>query len=121
MDAALEVAKKNMKAAQESMTAQANKKRQDVTFEMGESVWLSSKNLYTDRSCKKLDDEMLGPFKIVDKRGSSSELELPNTMNIYPVFPVNLLGKVPDNPFPGQYVMSVGCSLFCSNELTKTF
>lgn len=103
MDATLEVAKKNMKAAQESMIAQANKKRQDVTFEVGESVWLSSKNLYTDRPYKKLDDKMLGPFKIVNKRGSSCELELPNTINVHPVFPVNLLRKDPNDPLPGQY------------------
>ena len=38
IEAALEEAKKNLKAAQESIVAQANKKRQDVSFEIGNSV-----------------------------------------------------------------------------------
>ena len=38
MEAALEEAKKNLKTAQESIVAQANKKKQDISFEIGESV-----------------------------------------------------------------------------------
>ena len=102
MEAALEEAKKNLKAAQESMVAQANKKRQDVLFEIGNSVWLSLKNLYTDRPCKKLDDKMLGPFKVMEKRGLSCKLDLPNTIKVHPVFPVVLLFKDPDDALSGQ-------------------
>ena len=45
---------------------------------------------------------MLGPFKIVEKRGSLYKLDLPNTIKIYPVFLVVLLFKDPDNALPRQ-------------------
>ena len=65
-------------------------------------MWLSLKNLYTDRPCKKLDNKILGPFKVIEKRGSLYKLDLPNTIKVYPVFPVVLLFKDPDNALPGQ-------------------
>ena len=49
-----------------------------------------------------MDNKILGPFKIVEKRGSLYKLDLPNTIKIYPVFLVVLLFKEPDNALPGQ-------------------
>ena len=60
-------------------------------------MWLSLKNLYTDRPYKKLDNKILGPFKVVEKRGSLYKLDLPNTIKVHPVFLVVLLFKDPDN------------------------
>ena len=45
---------------------------------------------------------MLGPFKVVEKRGSLYKLDLPNTIKVHPVFPIVLLFKDPDNALPGQ-------------------
>jgi hypothetical protein len=62
------------------------------TYNIGDNVWLSSKNIKTQRPAKKLDHKRLGPFKITAKIGSRSfKLALPHTMRIHPVFHVNLL------------------------------
>ena len=58
--------------------------------------------MYTDRLYKKLDNKILDPFKIVEKRGSLYKLDLFNTIKVYPVFLVVLLFKDPDNALPGQ-------------------
>lgn len=61
-------------------------------FNIGDQVWLSTKNIKSPRPTKKLDYKKLGPFKIIAKIGSRSyKLELPHTMRIHPVFHVNLL------------------------------
>ena len=58
--------------------------------------------MYTDRPYKKLDNKILGPFKVVEKRGSLYILVLPNTIKVYPVFLVVLLFKNPDNALSRQ-------------------
>ena len=45
---------------------------------------------------------MLGPFIIIAKHGTSCELKLLSGMKAYPIFPVELLLKDPNNPLPGQ-------------------
>ena len=58
--------------------------------------------MYTDRPYKKLDNKILGPFKVVEKRGLLYKLDLPNTIKVYPVFLVVLLFKDPDNTLAEQ-------------------
>ena len=102
MQRALEVAQGNMRVAQERMTKQANRRRKDITYKVGDMVWLSSTNITTERPSKKLDDKQLGPFKILAHKGHSYQLDLPESMRNYGVFHVKLLRKDPDNPLPGQ-------------------
>ena len=104
MNKILERAKANLQIAQKAMTTAANRKRQAVIFNVGDSVWLSSKNLRTNRPSKKLDDKMMGPFQVIDKHRSSCVLDLPNTMDIHRTFHVSLLRKDPGNPLPGQQI-----------------
>ena len=49
-----------------------------------------------------MDNKILGPFKVIEKRGSLYKLDLPNTIKVYPVFLVVLLFKDPDNVLSGQ-------------------
>ena len=49
-----------------------------------------------------MDDKILGPFKVMEKRGSLYKLDLSNTIKVHPVFPVVLLFKDPDNALSGQ-------------------
>ena len=49
-----------------------------------------------------MDNKILGPFKVIEKRGSLYKLDLSNTIKVYPVFPVVLLFKDPDNALSGQ-------------------
>ena len=65
-------------------------------------MWLSLKNLYTDRPYKKLDNKILGPFKVIEKRGLLYKLDLPNIIKVYPVFLVVLLFKDLDNALSRQ-------------------
>lgn len=58
-------------------------------------VFLSTKNIKTIRSSKKLDYQRIGPYKILKKIGSHAyKLQLPPSMKIHPVFHVNLLSLI---------------------------
>jgi hypothetical protein len=70
---------------------------------VGDSVWLSTKNLKPDRPSKKLDYKMIGPFKIIKAFGNAYTLDLPAYMKIHPTFHVSLLRKDLADPLPGQY------------------
>ena len=102
MENILELMKKNAAKSQETMKRHADKHRKEITYEVGDQVFLSSRNITTDRPSKKIEDKMLGPFPIVKKVGTSYELELPQTMKVHNVFHSNLLCKDPGDPLPGQ-------------------
>jgi hypothetical protein len=65
METALETAKRALQDAREAMIKSANKKRKEVVYNPGDMVFLSSRNIKTARPSKKLDDKILGPFKIL--------------------------------------------------------
>jgi hypothetical protein len=52
-----EFACENIRMAQAEF---ANRRRKDVVFNEGDLVWLSTKNLKTERPSKKLDHKMIG-------------------------------------------------------------
>ena len=82
-------AKSEIEKAQESQKAYTDRKRRDREFEEGQYVYLSTRNL---RSYQKQDATDIGPFKIIEKRTPLSyKLELPEGMEIHPVFHINLL------------------------------
>ena len=90
----LEKAKACMLAAQSRDKAYADRKTRPQTFEVGQRVLLSTKNLHIKRSnlTKKLLSGYIGPFKIMNKVGSQAyELELPQTMKMHDIFHVPLL------------------------------
>ncbi|KAK4685054.1 putative transposase, partial [Tremellales sp. Uapishka_1] len=63
------------------------------TFKIGDMVFLNRKNIITARPSLKLDQRMLGPFKIIEATPSplAFKLDLPPSMKVHPVFHVNLL------------------------------
>jgi len=91
METALETAKRALQDAREAMIKSANKKRKEVVYNPGDLVFLSSRNIKTTRPSKKLDDKMLGPFKVLEAVGTSYRLQLPTTMRIHDVFHPSLL------------------------------
>ena len=91
MDEILMFAKKHILEAQEVMSKQANKYQNDIDYGIGDMVFLNSKNIKTQRPSKKLDDKMLGPFKIDTKVGRAFWLELSRTMLIHNMFYPSLL------------------------------
>lgn len=66
-------------------------------FKIGDMVFLNRKNITTARPTLKLDQRMLGPFKIIGSTSSplAFKLDLPPSMSgIHPVFHVKLLEPV---------------------------
>ena len=53
-----------MAQSQEKYTKAADRHQKSVEYKVGNSVWLSTKNIRTERPSKKLDHKIVGPFKI---------------------------------------------------------
>ena len=100
-----ESAKKATDAAQDKKRRDVDPYRRQEDFEVDNIVWLSSKNLRNDRPSRKLSHKWYGPFKVLEKVGSSYQLDIPQTWKtnkVHDVFAPELLRKAADNPLPGQ-------------------
>ena len=107
-----------LEAARNRQKQYADAKRRHVTYQVGDQVLLSTKNIKLRSGCSKFLPRWLGPFTIIDHCGhhrSSEEglsqvvaykLGLPDHMRIHPVFHVSLLqpyhasGRVQPPPMP---------------------
>ena len=73
-----------------------------MIFKKGDLVFLSNKNIIIDKSCKKLNNKMFGPFLIKSVVDSFYKLKLFKIMRIYNVFHLKLLNLVVINSLPDQ-------------------
>ena len=96
------VLQEEMRFAQARYEAGANENRVPApVYQVGDAVWLSTKNIRTQRPARKLDWKNLGPFKISNVVSKYAyRLDLPIGMKIHPVFHVSLLSPVPQDPHP---------------------
>ncbi|MBW0468656.1 hypothetical protein O181_008371 [Austropuccinia psidii MF-1] len=71
-------------------------------FQLGDKLWLTSKNIKTTRPTKKLSERCLGPFEVLKKVGSHAyHLKLPlQWKSVHPVFHVSLLEPVMQSNIP---------------------
>ncbi|KAD3640227.1 hypothetical protein E3N88_29450 [Mikania micrantha] len=114
-DEALRQLKVHLSNAQGSMKMQADKKRRDITFEVGEWVYAKLKP-YRQVSVRspihqKLAAKFFGPFQILEKTGSVAyKLQLPPTSKIHPVFHVDLLKKAIKEPVDAVLLLDLETS-----------
>lgn len=104
MEEMLHYGRAQLVEAQAKMKDQADKHRTDITFNIGDKVWVSSKDIQTTRPSHTLEDKMLGPYKIIKKVGTSYRLELPSSMKRTNSFYASKLHLDPEDPLPGQLV-----------------
>ena len=96
----------HMALAQAEMERAANKRRTPAPdYKPGDMVFISTKNIKTERPSKKLDYKNIGPYPIVRKVGQASyEVDLPPNVSIHPVFHTSLLRLHANDPLPNQLV-----------------
>ncbi len=72
-----------------------------MVYKVGDMVFLNLRNITTSRLSEKLDNKILGPFKILAVIGAVYRLELPLIMKILNVFAPDLLRLDPADPLEG--------------------
>jgi len=108
LNKAISLAKDSLVSAQAHMKKNADERRRDLAFQVGEQVLLSSKHIKIKTvGTKKLLPKFLGPFIVLKRIGTLAyELELtPDMPRVHSVFHVSLLrpftpGKTPPPPMP---------------------
>jgi hypothetical protein len=108
MSDALQHAKGRLVEAQAMQARNANARRRDVQFAVGDMVRMSTANLQLPSTMsKKLVHRYVGPFKVLEKvHACAYKLQLPPAMKIHPVLHVsNLLRWRVDGEHPEHNVV----------------
>lgn len=100
-----DLARKAALKTQEAQQTQANKKRRPVDFAVGDRVFVKKKGFTTAAPTTRLDSQFAGPWTIVEERGFSYVLDIPQWFKGKNLFHADRLRKAPDNPLPGQHVI----------------
>jgi len=95
--------REHLKTAQSRQKSYANKRRRELTFNIGEFVYLKVsplKGMQRFQLKGKLAPRYVGPFKVLGRRGEVSyQLELPEEMaTVHDVFHISLLQKCLEVP-----------------------
>ncbi|XMA14720.1 hypothetical protein WAI453_007511 [Rhynchosporium graminicola] len=89
--------KENLLHAQDIQAKYYDAKHKRLSFQIGQLVYLSTKNLTSNQPCKKLGPKRVGPFQVLETIGTQAyRIKIPESWNIHDVFHVSLL-----SPFQG--------------------
>jgi hypothetical protein len=102
----------SLKVAQSRQKSYADKRRRDLSFEIGDFVYLKISPMRGTRRFRvkgKLAPRYVGPFKIIDHKGEVAyQLELPPQLSdVHDVFHASQLKKclrVPEEQLPMEYL-----------------
>jgi hypothetical protein len=97
-----EQASKAIKEAQDRQARQANRKRREPDFIVGDMVMVSKRGWLTDKPSIKLDSPWAGPYKILEAKGYSYLVDLPDSVKTSHILHASRLRKAPSDPLPGQ-------------------
>jgi hypothetical protein len=94
----VQMVRESLKVAQTRQKSYADKRRWDLSFEVGDFVYLKVSPMRGTRMFKvkgKLAPRYVGPFKIIDRKGEVTyQLELPPQLSdVHDVFHVSQLKK----------------------------
>ncbi|EED18927.1 retrotransposon polyprotein, putative [Talaromyces stipitatus ATCC 10500] len=96
-------AKQQLQLAQERQQAQANRRRREVDFDVGDEVMVTTRNWNLNVPGRKLAMQWSGPYRVKEKVGHSYRLDLPPGINVHPVFsPDKLRLASRTKPLEGQ-------------------
>ena len=94
MKTALDEAHATLNSSSTDMKEKVDAHRRDARpYSPGDLVWLDATNIRTRRPSKSLDNKRLGPFKVLERIGTSAyRLKLPRTWSqTHPVYNESLL------------------------------
>jgi len=85
--------RRHISKAQEAYKRRVDKHRNPTEFEVGDQVWLSTKNLrFRENPSPKLRPKWVGPFSITVKKSPVVyQLHLPSSIPVHPIFHISLL------------------------------
>ena len=97
VEAALRLSRESMKEQYEC------NKKSPHTFQVGDKVWLSAKNIHIHQPSSKLGPRQLGPYEITERVGELDyRLKLPPALKVHNVFHVDRLSPWRGNSINGE-------------------